>query len=586
MVIIKYIKIWMIILFILIQIITLYVKAYSKDLLYNPNDVNEQLNNQRKDFLDYQNFQQFKNRIPKQPTQKNTQTLSKNPSSVCFYIDKISLQSSMLSLQDKIQKEFKFLTPILKSYTHQCLSAEKITELLNELKLKSLKKGYITTVFGVSDQDLNNKKLIITLQTSILKEIEYKDKKNTTRFWGKDYSIRPGDIFTIRPIDRGLYNLKRLKTLNPIIEISSINADKNTPIKESKITINNQSKNLPIYASLNANNAGSTSTGIYQTSLQFGVENLLLLAEILRVYGLLTPDWKNSHNLYVSADFSIPFRRFLFSISGSYSQYAQNLSVNKNTFSYNGYSANMDVNGNFLIYLDNLNQISFNLGLGKRWAKNYIEDIELIPQRRNLTNIYANINYIRFISRASINLSLGVKQGIKFLGSMDNFTNSKQYPDFFYTIPTIDAYIYAPFKILNQNLAYTSLVKTQVSRGRLYASEKFGLGGIYSVRGFDSLVLNGEMGILNRNDITYYLPPFFKISLAPAIGLDMGYTTDIYKNTDYVSRNNGSLIGGGVGLKFYWGKYFNAEIWGYHPIYNPNTLKGRYFYANLGFNWE
>lgn len=561
--------------------------AYAKDSLYNPNDLNEQLNHQRREFWEYQDFQKFKNHIPKKSAQKDRKTSSKNPSSICFDIDEISLQSDISSIEPQIQKEFKFLIPILKSYTHQCLNTEKITQLLDELKLKSLKKGYITTSFGVKNQDLNSKKLIIALQTSILKEIQYKDKKTITRFWGKDYSIKPGDIFTIRPIDRGLYNLKRLKTLNPIIEISSISPDKpDKSITESKISINHQSKTLPIYASISANNAGSTSTGIYQTSAQFGIENILSLAEILRAYIVLTPDWKNSHNFYTSVDFSIPIRRFLFSISGSYSEYAQSLSVHKNTFSYNGYSANMDINGNFLIYLDNLNQVSFNLGLGKRWAKNFIENIELLPQRRNLTNIYANINYLRYISRSSVNISLGIKQGIKFLGSMDNFNTSNSEPDFFYTIPTIDAYVYSPFGWGKQNLSYSGFIKTQVSRTRLYASEKFGLGGIYSVRGFDSLVLNGEVGILNRNDLSYYLPSFFKTTFVPTIGLDMGYTTDIYKNSSYDLQNSGLLIGGGIGLKFYWGKYFNAEVWGYHPIYNPKSLKGRYFYVNIGFNWE
>lgn len=575
------------ILFVSIGIVLFCTVAYSEDSLYNPNDLNEQLNHQRKDFLEYQNFQNFKNHIPKQSTNKDIKTSAKNPSSICFDIDEISLQSNTPSLQSQIQKEFKFLIPTLKSYNHQCLNTEKITQLLDKLKLKSFKKGYITTDFGVKEQDLSSKKLIITVQTSILKEIEYKDKKTITRFWEKDYSIKPGDIFTIRPIDRGLYNFKRLKTLNPIIEISSINSDKSdNSIKESKISINHQSKTLPIYASISANNAGSTSTGIYQTSAQFGIENILSLAEILRGYIVLTPDWKNSHNLYSSLDFSIPIRRFLFSISGSYSQYAQNLSVYKNTFSYNGYSANMDVNGNFLIYLDNLNQVSFNIGLGKRWAKNYIENIELLPQRRNLTNIYANINYLRYISRSSVNISLGIKQGIKFLGSMDNFNASNSEPDFFYTIPTIDAYVYSPFGWGKQNLSYSGFIKTQVSRTRLYASEKFGLGGIYSVRGFDSLVLNGEMGILNRNDLSYYLPSFFKTTFVPTIGLDMGYTTDIYKNSRHDFENSGFLIGGGIGLKFYWGRYFNAEVWGYHPIYNPKSLKGRYFYANIGFNWD
>ncbi|PAF43087.1 ShlB/FhaC/HecB family hemolysin secretion/activation protein [Helicobacter sp. 11S03491-1] len=509
------------------------------------------------------------------------------PHLVCFMIDYIYLQSSTLAIEEKVQKEFKFLIPILQTFTHQCLDTQKISELLNKIKLKSFKKGYITTNFGLKSQDLNTKTLIVMIETSILKEIEYENKNRfSTLFWGKDYGIKIGDIFCIKPIDRGFYNFKRLKTQNPTMEILSIPPENQQDAIGSKLIIKPHSSLLPIYASFNANNGGSLSSGIYQTSFQLGLENILSLAEIFNTYVVLTPNWKNAHNIYASFDFSIPFRRFLFSINTSYSEYAQNIPILKNTFKYHGYSANMDIKGGFLIYMDNLNQITFNFGLGKKWAKNYLENIELIPQRRNLTNVYANFNYLRYIKQASFNLSLGIKQGVKFLGAMENLTNSQESPDFFYTIPTIDIYAYAPFDMNRQHFAYTGFLKTQVSRTRLYANEKFNLGGIYSVRGFDSSALNGEIGILNRNDLAYYFPPFFRISLVPTLGIDMGYTTDIYMNSQDRLRNQGFLIGGGGGLKIYWGRYFNTEIWGYAPFYNPSKLKGRYFYASAGIYWQ
>ncbi|PAF51969.1 ShlB/FhaC/HecB family hemolysin secretion/activation protein [Helicobacter sp. 13S00477-4] len=550
-------------------------------------DRNVEFYKQRNEYIDFE--QSVSNITPTLENKleiKQSQLPLKNDF-ICFEIDEIFLRSNVPVLQKKIENEFSFLKPILKSYSHQCLDTRKIGNLLNELKLKAFKEGYITTFFGIQPQDISSKKLIIFIQTSILKEILYDDGDNVVSlFWGKDYSITIGDIFSIRPIDRGLYNFKRLRTLNPTIEISSTKAPTNEDPIESKIIINHHKSFLPLFISLSGDNAGSNSTGIYQNSFQLGLENYFSLAEAFHFYTVLTPQWGKSHSIYTSADFSIPFRRFLFYMSSSYSHYIQNIPVGKNIFDYSGYSANMDIKGEYLLYLDAINRFNISIGLGKRWSKNYLEDIELIPQRRNLTNIYANVSYSRLMAKSSFNFSLGVKQGVKFFGAMGNLSDSPSEPNFFYTVPTVDIYLYTPLRVGGQSFAYTGFLKTQVSRTRLYASEKFGLGGIYSVRGFDSLVLNGEMGVLNRNDFSYYLPSFFKISLAPTLGFDMGYTTDLYTKAQNYLGNQGFLIGGGLGLKAYWSKYFNFQIWGYMPIYNPNKLKERYFYASFGLNWQ
>ncbi|PAF44752.1 ShlB/FhaC/HecB family hemolysin secretion/activation protein [Helicobacter sp. 11S02596-1] len=509
------------------------------------------------------------------------------PEKNCFDIDEILLVPNVSSLVAGVKKTFLFLSPILATYSHQCLDKEKITHLLNALKLASLKKGYITTEFGITPQDLRSKQLIITLQTTIVGAIEVQGKQ-AGWLWGKDYAINIGDILSIKPIERGLYNFKRLKTNQPVVEILPMPASLPDKPQESKISIENPQPALPIYASISADNAGSLSTGIYQTSLQFGLENLLSLAESFHTYAVFTPDMSQAHSIYVSSDFSIPWRRFLLSVSGSYAHYAQKLSIGQKTFSYNGYGANLDIKGSVLVYLDNLNSLNFNFGLGKRWAQNYLENIALIVQNRNLTNIYANINYSRYIKNASISVSIGVKQGVKWLGSMKNFPNNnvKSAPNFFYTLPTIDVYTSVPLRLWDQNFAYSGFVKTQISRTHLYASEKFGLGGIYSVRGFDSSVLSGEIGVLNRNDWTYYLPSVFKLTFVPSLGLDMGYTSGIDRSRNDGLEDSGFIIGSAAGVKIYWSKYFNAQIWGYAPLYNPHNLKGRYFYASVGANWE
>lgn len=554
----------------------------------NFNDLNEQFNLQRKEYLQHQNILPKSNASPLQKIPESSLTnIPPDSASSCFEIDDILLVSSLSSFQDQINKEFSFLSSLLKSYTHQCLNVSKITELLNALRIKAFERGYITTDFGLKAQDLSTHKLFITLQTTLVDEIYYDDGDDVNiLFWGKDYAIKKGDILSIAPIEKGLYNFKRFKTLNPTMQISNIPTPSDK-LPKSKITIAHHKTYLPFYAFVGADNAGSNGTGIYQTSLQMGLENYFALSDAFHSYIVFTPVWKKSHSFYGSLDFSISFRRLLFTVSGSYSQYTQSVAISQNLFSYSGYSANLDIKGDVLLYMDSLNRFNLNFGMGKRWAKNYLENIELLTQHRNLSNIYASLGYLRFFGASSFNINVGIKQGVKFLGAMNNFVdkNAQTQPDFFYTIPTIDIYTYVPLNLWKKNLIYSGFVKTQVSRTQLYASEKFGLGGIYSVRGFDTQALSGEFGILNRNDLAYYLPLFFNLSVVPSLGLDMGYVSDIYGRVSYDLGNKGFLIGGGAGLKILWGKYLNLQFWGYAPMYNPKNLKGRYFYMSAEFGW-
>lgn len=596
-----------------------------------------------------------------------TQFVQQNPATQdmqnppCFLINYIALSLPPPSTQDlrqKVAKEFAFLRPILTSYQHKCLNTTDIATLLNSLNAKTIKKGYVTTSFALSPQNLNTKKLLITMQTTTIGDIII-DKPKYVRLLRKDYPIKIGDFVNITKIERGLHNYKRLRSISPKIHLQSYLADvsldssppnslestldssfdsthsphnpkttqatpnkssqthttpnkptKNTPSKIPKIKIylTHHTKTLsttgklakihtPFYASLSLDNAGSNATNIYQTSLQLGLENLAGLAEKLSLYVVSSPFFskqdRQKYSLYTSLDFSIPFRRVLFSVFGSYSLYSQALDIANNTFIYNGYSSNMDLKAQILLYMDSTHRLNLHLGLGKRWAKNYLENIELTSQRRNLSNVYASISYTHYFKRASLDISVGIKQGIKAFGAMDNFTTAANStnatdstniatPNFFYTIPTIDAFAYVPFRLKNQQFIYTSFIKTQISRTQLYASEKFSLGGIYSVRGFDSLVLNGEAGILCRNDFSYYVKSIKSLRFIPSLALDIGYSTNLYDKIDVALKGDNALMGGGVGLKLHISKYVNAEVWGYMPLYNPKNLPKRHFYFSVG----
>lgn len=81
---------------------------------------------------------------------------SQKSNPTCFWVDYIALTSPFP--KQKVQKEFGFLQPIFDSYSHKCLEPSNIATLLNALKHKAIKKGYITTSFGLKPQNLSTKK--------------------------------------------------------------------------------------------------------------------------------------------------------------------------------------------------------------------------------------------------------------------------------------------------------------------------------------------------------------------------------------------------------------------------------------------
>ncbi|ANV98348.1 hypothetical protein BBW65_05825 [Helicobacter enhydrae] len=558
----------------------------------NPSDLTERLNQQRKETLLYENVPKLKgSRIPKENL-KDEEEINQLKKAIkkrdaiktdapCFEISEIRLESSL----ENFKKKFSFLDSILKSYTHQCLNQNDLSSLLDELKIASIQKGYVTTLFGLKPQNLKKGVLQINLESSVIGQIQINDP-SLIAFWGKDFGLNVGDILNIEPLERGIYNYKRLRTLSPRFFIQALPSVDD--VAQTQINIIFDQKKLfgirfPFYFNASVDNAGSQGSGMYQTSFQAGLENVLSLNEVLNGYVVFSPKWKkNAHNFYSSLDFSIPFRRVLFSVSGSYAFYAYPLEFVGQSLKYHGYSANFDLKTKILAYMDNLNQVSVSLGLGKRWAKNFLETIELIPQRRNLTNVYASLDYLRYFQNgATLNLSLGIKQGIKALGSMSNFpSNEKNLPNFFYTLPTLDVYMLYPMSWGEHRLVYTSLLKTQVSRTQLYASEKMGLGGIYSVRGFDSNVLSGDFGVLNRNDLSYFLPSLYGVSFAPSLCVDMGYVKEIYTPSAFATK--GFVSGGGIGVKISYKDYLQTQIWGYMPFYHSDKQRFKYLYLSLG----
>lgn len=284
---------------------------------------------------------------------------------------------------------------------------------------------------------------------------------------------------------------------------------------------------------------------------------------------------KKNHSYYASVSYSIPIRRFSFSFDGSYSDSAQEILFADIFPVYQGKNINLDLGIKVFAYADDKNQVSINLDGGVRLMESYLDDIKLDVQSYNLTDISLALGYQRKINNLVFNISIGILQGLPMLKKH----NEKIHTDYVYTIPNVNMYLYAPFKIWVLTFGYTSNIRTQISQDRLYASKKMSIGSRYTVRGFNHFSISGQMGVIYKNDLMVYLPSFWGITIAPNIGVDWGMVRDLIGD-----KQGGSLSGGGIGLNVLH-KNFSAQISLNAPLCNPYKAPVQNLFFSIGMNW-
>lgn len=509
----------------------------------------------------------------------------------CFPISTIEFIPSKDSLKviekEKIFDELTFLNSYISSFTHSCLSASEISHLIEELNKTAIKEGYITTKFGLIPQDLKSGVLKIGIEVGIIDELEFRDN-STLMFFSKDFAIKKGDILNNKEIEFGLSNIRRNKYLDPKVIITPSGF-----YGGSKVEIVVDKKALPIFFSATLDNGGSTGVRDYgsssldklksfftsniQSSFVLGIENPAYLGDTLSFYvNNSIPFTQGTHSLYASASYSLPIRRALLELSGSYSQSASTLELDYSSPINSSKSWSFSSKLSYLLLSNVFHSLSLGIGWNIKDSRNYLDKVELEVQRKFLSDVSLFLNYKHYFGTSEFDMTFSLLQGIPIFGSNKILGDDKPY---LYTIPTLDFYLNTPFTLGSQNFNFSSMLKTQVSQSDLYASEKMSIGGRASVRGFDGLSLSGQIGVIFRNDLVYYLPSFAGITFAPSLGLDAGYVQDFKEDVDKYNF----LSGGGVGLKMF-APYFNMEFWWYYPIYNPYKVQTQNFYLSFGVN--
>lgn len=460
-----------------------------------------------------------------------------------------------------------------------CIGSEGINVLLRRIQNRLIDAGFVTTRVVVEPQDLRSGMLVLTVIPGKVGHIQLQDQSAipfATR--GTLWFAMPmaqGDILNVRNIEQGLENLKRVPSADANIELMP-----SEEVGETDVVIQYK-QGLPFHLTLGLDDSGTKATGRLQGSATFSWDNMFTLNDMFYISGTRSfkRDSDDAEGDYGSRNlslyYSIPWKNYLLTLSGSRYTYHQTIAGAFESYQYSGESQQMKANLSRLLSRGSQHKSYINAGVWARKSSNYIDDTEIEVQRRRTAGWEVGLSHTQYIGNATLQLAANYKRGTGAHRALSAPEEEFGEGTSRMKIITASVDFTYPFTIANQVLRFNTSWNAQWNKTPLVQQDKFSIGGRYTVRGFDGeLTLSGERGWLWRNELGWNV---MNKGHELYLGIDRG---EVRSSQEELQVGN-HLTGGVVGLR--------GQLWGLNydyfvgvPIRKPQGF--RTSHVTTGFN--
>jgi hemolysin activation/secretion protein len=473
----------------------------------------------------------------------------------------------------------------------RCLGTAGVNVVLARAQQAAIARGFVTTRVLAAPQDLSTGTLTLSLMPGRIAAIRTTHDSSSTllgssALLASAIPARVGELLNLRDIEQGLENLKRAPTAEADIQIEPSTAPDAKPGDSDLVVKYVQARKVRLTLSLD--DSGTKATGRYQAGATVSVDNPLGLNDLFYVsanhsinnHFLSEPSYGTEGQ---TVHYSLPYGYWMLGFTASNSQYHQSVESFNGPITYAGKSNNAEVKLSRLLYRDQSRKTTMAIKGWRRESRSLIEDEELPVQHRVFGGWELSLNHKEFIGEATLEGTLAYKHGTGAFGArtaseefahrndpsepLDGTSRLKLY--------TAELSLNAPFKLGEQKLRYSGLVRAQWNRTPLIAQDRFAIGGRYTVRGFDGETsLMGERGWLIRNDIGWAMG---QSGAELYVGADYGHVGG-RSTVDQLGRD---LAGAVVGVRGQWSKLSYDFFMG-APIRKPEGY--RTARTTFGFN--
>jgi len=404
---------------------------------------------------------------------------------VCFPIDEIELKGTTIF-------KAKVFAPVLSEFSNQCLGQASIGILIQRLSGLYAEKGYITTRAYVPAQDIASRKLMIEIVEGRIEAFVYqqvdkdgKPGKARTRKITGAFPIKTGDVFQLRDIEHGLEQINRLASSQANANLAA----GQTP-GTSRVVITEQKVDT-VRATLGFDNRGSEDTGERQLRLGFEIDDLLNIND---TYSFSYSGSENTNALAFSM--SVPFRKWLFSANGSYSESLSPVTAVSDLFTQ---TSSISLKAERLLFRDATTKYFAYGSASSYWNDRFINIVALTPQHRSTLRF--GVRNEHRLEKYIISADTSYSFGAKFLGAdfdSDTIAAGAPHADF-EKLETRITYI----RPLEKGRQLSSTLTAQLSSAPLFSNEQLSMGGWDSVRGYTGFGFSGDAGFYLRTEVSF-----------------------------------------------------------------------------------
>ncbi|MBX9870028.1 MAG: ShlB/FhaC/HecB family hemolysin secretion/activation protein [Burkholderiaceae bacterium] len=501
--------------------------------------------------------------------------------SPCFIINHISIGG--VDGAAAVNRHFGSFASVTDPFLHRCVGAAGLSKIASVLDAKLIDRGYVTTRVSLSKQNLSDGNLNFFLHEGRIADVimvklgqagTEASSDLTDDAWGtwkNAFPLSKGEILNIRDIEQGVEQMKRLpsQTVDTKIEPGQ---DPDTSIVRIERQVGGLRERLRGGVSLD--NSGSQSLGRALLSANLALDNPAGLNDILSLSGNINAQRPTStHRSYgTSLGYNIPWGYHSLNIGVSSSNFAQFVEGTTARFLSHGSSNNFDVRWNYLAWRSASTKVGVYAGISTRNAESFLDDVELILQRRRTSTLAAGITYKRYIGQGSVDFDLGYRIGVPWLGAQEDFSGVDAggltlRP----RIVSFSGGLHQPFVLDGRNIQWSTNVRGQYTKDATLSIDQISIGSVGSVRGFDGdNVLLAESGLIVRNELSTPLALFAGVNSTVFAGFDFGKVSGPSRATLVGS----SLAGLVFGVRGEWHRVlFDISVGS--PVYKPARFRSQ-----------
>ena len=407
------------------------------------------------------------------------------PETPCFRIRQIEIAGNTIFNRSQ-------LSLAIGEFAGQCLGQMSINNLLQRITAIYADAGFITTRAYVPPQDIGDGVLAVEVLEGRVEAFIYQqvDAKGRQRP-GKPRKLRtamplqPGDVFQLRDLEQGLEQMNRLRSSEANANLVAGEAP-----GTSRIIIT-ETKSDTVRGAVGVDNRGDELTGRTQLNFTLEADDLLKLND---TYFFSYSGSRNTNAIAFGV--TVPYRKWLFSANGSYSESLSPISANADLFSQTG---NLNVNIERLLARNATIKRYVFVGTRAFWNERFVNIRPLQSQYR--TSLSLGYREERREETYVLALNSSLTFGAPFLGGDQDFefANRATPRAEFTRFETRATYI-RPFESGTQlSVSFWG----QYADVPLFSSEQLSIGGWESVRGYSDFAFSGDNGAFIRSEFSF-----------------------------------------------------------------------------------